>query len=203
MFFDDYNYDQVNQYILLEEPKDPIQKKKVQAMNQMSKGTNNSVEQISAIKLEKAISEHYDHESIKMPDEVYAKGDGEHSETSDEDKKRRIKGRKGSQGSKNTKKSDTATELKSSKKNSEIDGSGSDSDSQEKEEEVKSEKEDEPNVDDLMMHIYYQPHEIEKTKCLQEMDPFEDLIYDKEAATQGVNIDKTKTKINISEFMPK
>jgi hypothetical protein len=203
MFFDDYNYDQVNQYILLEEPKDPIQKKKVQAMNQMSKGTNNSVEQISAIKLEKAISEHYDHESIKMPDEVYAKGDDEHSETSDEDKTRRIKGRKGSQGSKNTKKSDTATELKSSKKNSEIDGSGSDSDSQEKEEEVKSEKEDEPNVDDLMMHIYYQPHEIEKTKCLQEMDPFEDLIYDKEAATQGVNIDKTKTKINISEFMPK
>jgi hypothetical protein len=35
------------------------------------------------------------------------------------------------------------------------------------------------------------------------MDPFEDLIYDKEAATQGANIDKTKTKINIAEFMPK
>jgi hypothetical protein len=64
-----------------------------------------------------------------MPDEVYAKGDGEHSETSDEDKKRRIKSRKGSQGSKKTKQSDTNTELKSSKKNSEIDGSGSDSDS--------------------------------------------------------------------------
>jgi len=35
------------------------------------------------------------------------------------------------------------------------------------------------------------------------MDPFEELLEDRLCATNAVDIDRTKTKINISEFMPK
>jgi len=66
MAFDDYNYDMVNNYILVEEPKDPMARAKQRQMTNLSKGSN-QVDAISEQKLEKAISEKYDHESIHMP----------------------------------------------------------------------------------------------------------------------------------------
>jgi len=68
MTFDDYNYNMTNQYILIEEPQDKAAAQKARQMQQMSKGQK-SVDGISEAKIEKAISEHYEHESVMLPPE--------------------------------------------------------------------------------------------------------------------------------------
>ena len=91
MSFDDYNYSMVNQYILLEEQKDPQAKARQKQMHSLSKGSGKE-DQINEDKLGKAISEHYDHESVHMPADATPPDDSDTSDTESKAKKKKKKG---------------------------------------------------------------------------------------------------------------
>jgi hypothetical protein len=51
--------------------------------------------------------------------------------------------------------------------------------------------------------MYFKEYEIARTKKMQNLDPFADIIKAKSAANDDGMLMKQKTQFNISDFMPK
>ena len=152
MQFEDYNYDQVNQYILVQEPQDKQAAKAQRLKNKNAKGKQTAGDIISNDRIEKSISEAYDHESIKIPE---SKKEEDSEEEEDPKTKARRLRREKQQKAKN-KKNKTSTQSKNEDDDSEDSGEESKkavSEPPSEEDEETSEVEE--NVDDLMVHMYF------------------------------------------------
>jgi len=154
---------------------------------------------ISHDRIDKSISEAYDHESIKIPEPKIEEPESDKEE--ENSKKSKRKGRK-------DKDKDSKKELKKSKSGR----SKLNFDSSEDEEKIESEKEpsDEESesngsdhVDDMLVHMYYKNEEILRTKKIQNHDPFENIMKAKVEAINDGDLLKSKTQFNIRDFAPK
>ena len=174
----------------------------------MSKGQK-SVDGISEAKIEKAISEHYEHESVMLPpeearDETPPRSERADGMEKDQDSPGKSKAKKGKKEKKEEKAGSQRAAGGGKAKSVGTHSLQTDSHSENSDQQPEEEEEEEAhNLEDLLMHIYYKKDEIDKVKFLQEHDVFEDLIFDKQTATADGVLTKSRTKINIVDFMPK